>query len=81
MPMELVELVHLHDVEILLYSLYSKEITALIQMQATITKTRRIIDSHALNLPPSPWSRLVTENLHRQKLLDGLDGIIESAQP
>ena len=78
--MELVELVHLHDIEILLYSLYSEEITALIQMQATITKARHIIDGHALDLPLHPWSRLVTENLHRQKLLDGLDGIIESAQ-
>ena len=71
---------YLHDIKISLDHLNSEEVTALVKMKTTITETRRILYPHTWQRPVGLRCRFLAVDINRKHLLDGLDGIIESAK-
>ena len=70
-----IHLEHRHQVELLLYILYSNEVTAWIKMESTITETWSILDVTALSHPLDTIHLGSTLYLRRQQLHETLHTI------
>ena len=80
MPVEGIEFMHLHDVEISLHLFHTEEVTRLIKVKTSIAKTWSIIDRCAWHNPLHTVCSSLLVDLYRKHLLDGLDRIVETTQ-
>ena len=80
MPMELVEFVDFHQVQISLDLLDTEEMTSFVKMETTVSETWSIIDCHDRKHPGGVSRHGICEYLDRKHLLDGLHCIIESTK-
>ena len=78
MPMEAVELVKRHDVQILLDFLDGEEMSRAVKVHASVAEARLVLDLHAREEELLRRVRLITKNIDARELLQCLDRIEES---
>ena len=78
MPMEAVELVKRHDVQILLDFLDGEEMPRAVKVHASVAEARLVLDLHAREEELLRRVRLITKNIDARELLQCLDRIEES---
>ena len=79
-PMQAVELMNSHNVDICLHLLNREEMARNIEVHTTITKTGCVSYFEARQRPILIGSQLLTINLGGQQLLDSLDSVVETSE-
>ena len=79
-PVERVELVNLHHVEVLLHHVHVEEMSRNIQMHSSVAEAWGIVYLCALECPFLAFCHSLAEDFHRKHLLEGLHGIVESVE-
>ena len=69
MPMEGIELVDFHDVNVFLHHVHVEEMANHVHVHASVAESRFVMDLGALDIPREPFSRFGGEDLYRQHLL------------
>ena len=80
MPVESVELVHSHHVEISHYLGLVEEVTRNVHMQTAVFESRCIVYLHARKVPVLVCSGHLSVNLYRKHLLQSLHSVVEAAE-
>ena len=80
MPVEGVQLVHLHDVKISLDHVHVEEMTHNVHVHSAVSETRGVIDLAAWERPVKLRGFRLSEDFCRKHLLDRLYRVIESSQ-
>ena len=79
MPVEAVELVHRHDVEVAFHFRYAEEMASAVEVRTPVAEARRILDHDGGEIPfHLVGGGLPAVDLDGQHLLERLDGIEES---
>ena len=79
-PMQAVEFMHCHNVDVGLHLLDREEVARHVEVHTTIAKTRSVLNRKARQRPIFIGSLLLTIYLGGQQLLDGLDRIVETCK-
>ena len=80
MPVEGVQLVHLHDVKISLDHVHVEEMTHNVHVHSAVSETRSVIDFAAWKRPVKSGGFCFSEDFGRKHLLDRLYRVIESPE-
>ena len=80
MPVEGVEFVDFHHVDVFLHHVHVEEMSRNVHVHASVSEAWFVLDFNALESPFLAGSGSLSVYLGRKHLLEGLDGVVESVE-